>query len=205
LKLFDLAFSPHCKKVRICAHELGLPLEIIPVNPRAGDNRNPEYLAKNPMGKVPTLVDGDFSLWESGAILAYLAAKKPEAGLLPAEPRAHANVLRWMFWYATHIEPHATALATERIYKPVFRGQPGNDPTIIGVAEEQLARFLPVLEEQIKAHEYVAGHFSIADIAVACALEGHERYKLDLTPYPTVRGWLSRLQARDSWKKASAA
>ena len=204
MQLFDVPMSPHCKKVRICADELGLPLELVPVNPRAGDNRNPEYLAKNPMGKVPTLVDGDFSLWESGAILAYLAAKKPEKGLLPAEPRAHADVLRWMFWYASHLEPHTTALALERIYKKM-RGQPGDDPHFIKAAEDQLARFLPVLEEQLKAHEFVTGHLSIADIAMGCTLEGAERYKLDLAPYPHIRGWLSRLQARDSWKKASAA
>ena len=154
------------------------------------------------MGKVPTLVDGDFSLWESGAILAYLASKKPEAGLLPVEPRAHASVLRWMFWYASHIESNANLIAVERVYKPMM-GQPGNDPALIAAGEKQLARFLPLLEEQLQAHEYVAGHFSIADIALGCTLENAGRFKLDLSPYPAISGWISRLQAREAWKKAA--
>lgn len=200
MKLYNVQMSPHCRKVRICAHELGLPLEIVPVNPRSGENRTPDYLQKNPMGKVPTLVDGDFALWESGAILAYLAAKKPEKGLLPTEPRAHADVLRWMFWQANHLDSYMFILTLERFYKPAMMGVPGDEPHMVEYAEKGLARFLPVLEEQLKAHEFVTGRFTIADIALGCGLEGYERAKLDLAPFPNMRGWISRLQARESWK-----
>jgi len=204
MQLFEVPMSPNCKKIRICANELDLPLELVAVNPREGQNRTPEYLAKNPMGKVPTLVDGDYSLWESGAIMAYLAMKKPERGLLPSEPRAHADVLRWMLWHSIHVEANVTTLAIERVFKKM-RGQPGDDPNLIKGAEEQLARFLPVLEEQLQAREFVIGHLSIADIAMGTTLEGAERYQIDLKPYPHIRGWLSRLQARESWKKATIA
>lgn len=201
MKLYDVASSSSCKKVRICAHELGLPLELVPVDPVAGGNRTPEYLSKNPMGKVPTLDDNGFVLWESGAILVYLAGKKPEVGLYPPAPVAQADILRWMFWGGAHVSPFMTMLALERVIKP-RQGKPGNDPHLIAEAESELARFLPVLEEQLQTRAHVAGNYSIADIALGCSVEGASRFSFDLGKYPNIGTWLARVQAREAWQKA---
>lgn len=204
MKLYDVAFSSNCKKVRICAHELGLPLELVPVDPMAGGNRTPEYLSKNPMGKVPTIDDNGFVLWESGAILVHMAGKKPEVGLYPPDPVTQADILRWMFWGVAHVSPFMTMLVLERVIKP-RQGKPGNDPHIIAYAEGELARFLPVLEEQLKTRAHVAGNYSIADISLGCSMETAAMVKHDLGKYPNIGAWLARIQAREAWQKARPA
>ncbi len=88
ITLYDMPESPHARKVRLLAAELGIPLNCVRRDPRIGETRSPDYLAKNPNGKVPTLVEDDFVLWESPAILKYLAAKHPERKLAGADARA---------------------------------------------------------------------------------------------------------------------
>jgi len=100
LTLYDMKDSPHARKVRLLAAELGVPLELVPCDPRAGETREPDFLAMNPNGRVPTLVDGDFVLWESLAILKYLAAKQPERGLGGSNARESALIDQWLFWWA---------------------------------------------------------------------------------------------------------
>src|SRR5689334_9269603 len=88
MKLYNASLSSNGKRVRICAAELGLALDQAPIDFARGDARTPEYLALNPMGKVPTLTDGPFVLWESAAILFYLAAERGPSALWPADARA---------------------------------------------------------------------------------------------------------------------
>ncbi|MET0302100.1 MAG: glutathione S-transferase N-terminal domain-containing protein [Methyloceanibacter sp.] len=90
ITLYDMHDSPHARKVRLLVAELGLPLETIARNPRKGETRSPDYLAKNPNGRVPVLEEDGFVLWESLAILRYLAAKRPERALGGGDPRARA-------------------------------------------------------------------------------------------------------------------
>ena len=130
MKLYDVAPSPNCRKVRVLARELGLVLERIGVD--FATTKSPEYLAQNPTGKVPVLVDDDgFTLWESGAILVHLAEKKPELGLLPTEPHARAEVFRWLFFAANHIQRWVSLLGQERLIKPRTGGAP--DAALIGL------------------------------------------------------------------------
>ena len=102
---YSAAFSPNALRARAVVYELGLDVEIVEVDVMHGGGRTPEYLALNPTGKVPTLVDGDFALFESRAICAYLAGKRPDAGLMPMEPKAHATVEQWLYWQAIHLGP----------------------------------------------------------------------------------------------------
>ena len=87
ITLYELQPSPHARKVRLLAAELGIPLNKVPVDPRIGETRTKEYLAMNPNGRVPTLEEDGFVLWESPAILKYLSAKRPERGLCAAAIR----------------------------------------------------------------------------------------------------------------------
>lgn len=193
MQLYDVTMSPNAKKVRVIARELGLPLERIAVDLQSAD---PAYRAKNPMGKVPTLDDEGFIVWESGAILAYLATREASA-LLPRDARGQADVLRWMFFAATHIQPWMTTLGQERIIKPL-RGLESN-PTLITYAERELARFIPVVDRALVGSEYLTGEFSVADIFVGCGFEGAERRGVDFAPFPALIGWRDRLAARSSW------
>ena len=109
MKLYNANLSPNALRVRAVVNELGIALEVIDVDLRSGGNRTKEFLALNPNGKVPVLVDGDFVLWESRAINAYLATMKPESGLYPADARKRAMVDQWSYWQAVHLGPRSRA------------------------------------------------------------------------------------------------
>jgi glutathione S-transferase len=196
MKLYDLPTSPNCLRVRVLARELGLPIEIVPMDfARA---KQPGYLEQNPAGKVPTFVDDDgFVLWESGAILAYLADKKADSGLLPGDAQARADVLRWMFFLATHLQPWLSLLGVERLIKARSGQTP--DPVLTGLAERELARFLPIVDAQLAAHDYLGERYTIADIAIGCSLESCEARGVDLGRYPNVTAWRERLRRRPAW------
>jgi glutathione S-transferase len=202
MKLYDFPGSPNGKKVRVCARELGVPLNIVPLNLQTGENRKAEYLGKNPMGKIPTLEEDDGNLlWESNAIMIYLAIKHADKGLLPTDPRGRADTMRWLFWNASHFQPACGTVCFERVVKPLL-GQPADEPTIQRGMRE-LERFTPVLNGALEAKPYVAGGaYGLADISIGCWVEFAMRAGVDFAPYTHVRSWLTRLQARDAWKNA---
>jgi glutathione S-transferase len=194
MRLYDTTLSPNAKRVRVIARELGVPLEYIAVDLRSVDAT---YRAKNPTGKVPTLEDGDFVLWESGAILTYLALREDSA-LLPREPRAHAEVMRWMFYAATHLQPWLSTLGQERLIKPLRGLTP--DAAAIAIAERELARFVPVVDQALSERQFLCGGFSLADIFLGCSFEGVERRGVELSAYPHISSWRARLTERPSWR-----
>lgn len=200
MELYTGPMSPSGKRVRICAAELGIPLDVKMIDLLKGDQRSPEYLALNPMGKWPTMTDGDFVLWESPAILCYLA-RTAGSPLWPEGARDQADVLRWLFFGASHLDPYFTTLVVERLIKARRREPP--DLAQTAAAEQWLARFVPVVDQQLTAREYLAGRFSVADIALGCTLELSPLLAYDLAPRPAVRAWLERLQARPSWRAAA--
>jgi glutathione S-transferase len=200
IKLYDSKVSPYARKVRLLAAELEIPIEKIPLDFQKGDPRKPEYLALNPNGKVPTIDDDGVVLWESSAILKYLAAKKRK--LLPSDARGLAQADQWMFWWANHPEPAIELLVYELLLKPFF-GKPGKDASIMQEARDLLDRYLPVLDKQLKGKEYVLGNLSIVDFAIAPPLElSQRRLNVDLDKYPGIPVWLGRLQEKSYWKTA---
>ena len=203
MKLYTNPMSPNCKRAAVTAAELGLPLEKVILDPSKGQNKTPEYLALNPMGKIPTFQDDDgWVLWESTAIALYLAEKHPQKGLLPAasDVRARANVHRWLSWNASHLERGVYEVFGQRVLRPMLGGT--TDETIAAQGEKDLGRFLPVLNGLLEGKEWVAGTFGVADIALGVSTEllRHPGCKFDLTPYVHVGLWLDRLAARPSWK-----
>jgi glutathione S-transferase len=200
MRLYSGVISPNGKRVRIAAAEAGVTLETALVDFQKGEQRAPEYLALNPMGKVPTLTEGDFALWESAAIMCFVA-RKGGSESFPSEARAEADTLRWLFFGACHVDPHFTTLVVERFLKG--RRKEVEDVALTASAEQWLARFVPVVEGQVAEHEFLTGRFSVADIALGCSLELYPLVRFDLGPYPATRVWLERLKARESWKDAS--
>lgn len=202
MKLYSGMISPMSKRVNVCAAELDVALTPLLLDFQKGENRSPDYLTLNPTGKVPTLTEDGFVLWESAAILWYLARQRPNT-VVSSEARAEADTLRWMFFGACHLDPHYTTLVVERFVK-ARRGLP-EDTQLTAYAERELARFVAVVEQQLGVHEFLTGKFGLADIALGCTLELSPLLKYDLAPFPRVRGWLERLQSRASWRVATAA
>lgn len=204
MKLYHNPMSPNVRRVRLTAAVLGIELEEKKLDFAKGEHKNPEYLALNPNGAVPTLVDGEFVLTESRAIMQYLASKKPESGLLPRDEAARADVTRWQFWDASHFSPHLAALAFERLIK----GMMGLGDPDAGKIEEALGnfrRFGAVLNQRLEGKQYVVGSaLTLADLTLASSLMYAKQAEVPLAEVPNLQAWFSRISEMDGWKKTSS-
>jgi glutathione S-transferase len=200
MKIYDFPLSPNCRKVRAVVYELGLKPEFVSVNIFKGEARTPEMLALNPNAKLPVLVDGDFVLWESNAIVSYLANGTP---LLPTSSRERADVDRWGDWQLAHLGPAIGKVAFERLVKPMT-GQGAPDQAIVDVGTADFAKFTAVLEASLGSREYAAGRLSVADFILTSMYTIAATVGLEAAPYPRVNAWLGRVLARDSMKRALA-
>ena len=203
MRLYNANFSPNALRVRAVAHELGVELEIVEVDIRAGDNRAAEFLARNPNAKVPVLEDGNFVLWESRAICAYLAGIRPEAGPYPDGLKARTLVDQWAWWQAIHLGPAMQKLSFELFLKEKF-GMGDPDPTVVEAERKATDQFLAVLETGLDDRDWIAGTLSLADFYLATTFMYRDQAGISLDEFPRIAGWIGRLEARDSWQKAVA-
>jgi len=199
IKLYDGQRSPNARKVRLLCAELAITVEKVSPDFQKGELRSPEFLELNPNGKIPVIDDDGFVIWESGAILKYLAKKRPEAGLIPLDPKGLARLDQWMFWWSGHVEPAFLTIVVEKLVKP-FLKQGGNDEKLIAEGTAQLARFLPVLESEARDRKFLLGEQCVFDFQVAPWLEAATGLGIDLEPYPNLRAWLERMQQKPYWK-----
>ena len=182
---------------------LGMELEEKPLDFSKGQHKSPEYLELNPNGAVPTLVDGDFVLTESRAIMQYLASKKPESGLLPRDEAERADVTRWQFWDSSHFSPQLGTLAFEKLIKGmVGLGEP--DAGKVRDALGNFQRFAAVLERRLAGRQYLVGNkLTIADLTLGSSLMYAQQTEVPLGDFPNIQAWHGRLTALDGWKKTA--
>lgn len=203
MKLYNGNFSPNALRVRAVASELEIDLEIIEVDVRGGDNKKEAYLAINPNAKVPVLVDGDITIWESRAINNYLASLRPERGLYPDDPKVRAIVDQWSYWQAIHLGPAMQAVAFQKFTKQrMGRGDP--DQVVVDAQMKNVDQFLAVLEKNMAEKEWAAGSLSVADFALASTFQFRKQAEISLDKLPGVSAWITRLEARNSWQAAIA-
>jgi glutathione S-transferase len=203
MKLYINPLSPNVRRVRLTAAFLGQKLEEKSLDFTKGEHKSPEYLALNPNGAVPTLVDGDFVLTESRAIMQFLAAKKPESGLLPRDEQARADVTRWLFWDSSHFSPQVGTLVFERMLKPMFgMGEPNSSK--IEEALTNFRRFAAVLNGHLEGKRYVVGNaLTLADLTLASTLMYVKQAEVPIAEFPNVAAWLSPITEMEAWKKTS--
>ncbi len=203
MKFYFNPLSPNVRRVRLTAAVLGITLDEKKLDFAKGEHKTPEFLAINPNGAVPTLVDGDYVLTESRAIMQYLASKKPEAGLLPRDEAARADVTRWQFWDAAHYSPALAALAFERILKGMLGlGDPDNGK--IQDALTNIRRFSAVLDKRLDGKQYIVGNaLTLADLTIASSLMYAKQAEAPLAEFPHVQAWFSRVSELDGWKKCN--
>lgn len=203
MELYFGRMSGNSARAAFGLFESGAPFEPRLLDTRAGENRAAAYLAVNPMGKIPGLVDGALTLWESNAINWYAAEKFPAARLLPPSIEGRARVQRWLFFQAAHVTPACV---------PVFRAtnprvqafwQTKGDPQAAESARKELSRYLPVLEATLSDRRWLEGEFSLADVAYAPHLALVAEGGFDFSPYPRLRTWLETMLARPAWRKAA--
>ena len=203
MKLHTTPGSPSSHKVKAVIHHLELDVETVNYDFLAGELRSPDYTAINPNGSVPTLVDGELVLWESNAIMQYLADKVPESGLFPRDPLLRADVARWQFWELAHFNKAFGTLAFETYAKVKLNIGP-TDTTLVGLAMTDLARRAPVLEQHLQGRRYVVGDaMTIADYSLATFEAYRSRTPFDWRPYPHINAYFDRVGALDSWVRTA--
>jgi glutathione S-transferase len=200
LALHQMPMSGNCYKIRLAAHQLGLPLRLVDYPLHGGQTRQPDFLARNPNGRVPTLELGDGRyLPESGAILWYLSEGTT---LQPADAWGRAQALSWMFFEQYSHEPYVAVARFLRSY---------------GTAEQKAARAhelpllmergnaaLGVMETHLSQHDWFAGgRYSIADIALYGYTHAADEGGFDLAQYPAIQRWLARVAAQPGYVKLS--
>jgi glutathione S-transferase len=172
--------------------ELDIPCEIVTVNLLRGEHRDPEFLKLNPAGKLPVLVDGEVVLTESVAIVLYLAEKRPERGLIPADLIERAQMYRWLLFTATELEQPLWRISRHTALYPPER-RLGAD---IALASEEFVAMAAVLAKHLEDRQFVLGErLSVADLVLAYTLDwGHEVQLLG--EQPVLRAYLDRMYAR---------
>jgi glutathione S-transferase len=191
--------TPNGRKVSIALEEMGLAYEVHPVDLKSGAQKRPDFLAINPNGRIPAIVDrdeGGFAVFESGAILIYLAEKSGK--LLPQDKRARSVVLQWLMWQMGGLGPmHGQA-------NVFFRYFPEKIPTVIARYQTQTMRLLRVMDTRLADHEYLAGDYSIADIACWPWVMQHDWAGLDISDMPHLNRWLAAIGLRPAVMRGAA-
>ena len=198
-RLWGRANSSNVMKVIWCLEELGLPYERLDVGGPFGRTETPEYRAMNPNSLVPTFEEDGFTLWESNAICRYLCtAHAPQSPLWPAEPRARANVDRWMDWQQTAMNTPGSIVFQGLVRTPAAQ----RDTAAIEKATGVLTRVWTMLDAQLAKHAHVAGpDFTLADIPLGVHVHRWFFFPIARPELPHLKAWYERLLQRPAYRQ----
>ena len=183
-----------------------MKMELAAVDLLAGEHKSAAYLTINPNGKVPLLEDNGFLLWESHAIMQYLADKTGEHPLYPTDIQARADINRWLFWSAYHFTPAVGVISRERVSKKMVGGRGGPDPLEIARGEALLAAACGVLDAHLAGKPWIAqDRLTLADVAIASPLMHTAAAQLPVAGYAQLQRWFEGVRALDAWKRSEPA
>ncbi|TCV97475.1 GST-like protein [Luteibacter rhizovicinus] len=201
--MIDLHYwgTPNGLKARLCLEEAGLDYRIVPVDIGKGEQFEPDFLKISPNNRIPAIVDhaptnggAPISIFESGAILLYIAEKT--GTLLPADTRGRFDALQWLFWQVGGLGPMAGQAGHFRVYAP--------EPVPYGIDRytREVTRLYGVMDKRLADREFLAGTYSIADIASYPWIVPHAAHGQDLDAHPHLRRWFETIAAREATKRA---
>jgi GST-like protein len=183
--------TPNGWKASIALEELALPYEVHPINLGSGDQKAAEYLRINPNGRIPTIVDRDednFAVFESGAVLIYLAEKTGK--LMPTDRRGRSTVIQWVMFQMGGIGP------MQGQANVFFRYFPEKLPAVISRYHNETKRLYEVLEKRLDGREFLCDDYTIADIATWPWVRIHAWAGIEIDDLPNVNAWIERVAAR---------
>jgi glutathione S-transferase len=193
LRIWGRLSSINVQKVVWCADELGLAYERIDAGGAFGVNHTPEYLKLNPNALVPTIEEDGFVLWESNAIVRYLAAGAASAGLWPEAPRERADVDRWMEWQSTGYTPAMWAAFWQLVRTPAEK----RDAAAIEASRAKSERLSAILDAQLASRRFLTGdRFRACDLVVGCAAHRWLHLPLTRERRPHLERWYAEIRSR---------
>jgi len=204
MNFYTVNGSPNCRKVHAVINYLGLDVNIVELDIFSGELEAPEFITLNPNGMVPVLEDGDFRLWESNAIMQYLASLAPSNNLYPDDLRLRADIHRWQAWEQCHFNRACGGFLFENVLKSLFKiGEP--NPAVLKEAEQSFVRFAMVLEQQLEGRDFILGKdVTLADFSVASMLIYAKSAGIPVTPFKNIVAWTNRLENISAWAEVPA-
>ena len=187
IKLYTAA-TPNGWKISIALEELGLPYEVRVIDFAAQEQKADWYVKLNPNGRIPTLDDDGFIMFESGAILIYLAEKTGK--FLPEDAHGRSHVIQWLMFQMSGIGP---MMGQANVFLRYF---PEKIPPVIERYQREVTRLFGILDRQLASHEYIAGEYSIADMALWPWVSGYEWSGVGIDEFPRLQRWLAGVGAR---------
>jgi glutathione S-transferase len=198
LKLWGRRNSINVQKVLWCCGELGVQFERIDAGMEFGINTTPDYLSKNPNGRVPMIEDGEWVLWESHAILRYLSGVHGLGTLWPGSPKAFADVDKWMDWFHTSFEPDLRIVFWQLIRTPAEK----RDMPAVDAARLRVIKTLQTLDAQLTGKKFIGGNtFTMGDIPIGVGAYRWFALNLERPPMRNLETWYRRLTERPAYQQ----
>lgn len=201
--MIDLYYAPtpNGQKIRLFLEETGLPFRLVTLSLSGGDQHKPDFAKISPNRKIPAIVDHEpagggapVSVFESGAILLYLAEKT--GALVPADPAGRLDCLQWLFWQVSGLGPMAGQAGYFRVYAAE------ENPGAIERYTKEVTRLYGVLDERLSGRDFLAGAYSIADIATWPWIVPHAGHGQDLADFPNLARWFGTIAQRPATIRA---
>jgi glutathione S-transferase len=203
MHLYYHPVSSNARRATMVAAHLGIRLDLIEINLASVSDRR-RLNEVNPNGKIPVLADGSFVLWESCAIMQYLADCTPGQTLYPQDPAARADVNRWLFWANQHFSPSIGVIVWENVWKKLVEGT-DTDPVELARGTRDLAKYAAVLDAHLAKRSWICGDVvTLADYAIAAPMMYLERGRLPLDQYANIMAWFGRVQQLPAWRDTNA-
>jgi len=205
MKLYYFPISPNSRRVVAVLHHLDLACELQVVDLGKGEQMHPDILHLNPNHMMPVLIDGDFVLWESNAIMQYLCSKVPDNSLWPSNPVIQADISRWQFWQTGHFGRACGGFIFERLIKKLLNlGEPDADE--IAKTEDNFHRFSKVLDAHLIGREWLVGDtMTLADLSVGSFLDLSEMAQYPIAPYTEIQRWYRNIEQAPAWQSSAPA
>jgi glutathione S-transferase len=202
MRLYQHPMSANARAAIMTVYALEAPVELMFVDLQRQEQHQPAFLKMNPNHRVPVLEDGDFVLWESRAIMQYLADKTPGQTLYPTEGRARADVNRWLFWCGQHFAPAIGVFFFENVVKGMIgRGSP--DPLELKRGETLFNEFAAVLDAHLADRRWISGtSVTLADLSIAAAYACAAPGKAPVAWYANLQKWFAHMQTLEVWRKS---
>jgi glutathione S-transferase len=206
MKLYHFPLSPNSRKVIAVLHHLNLACDLEIVNLGAGKQLDPAFVRMNPNHMIPVLVDGDFVLWESNAILQYLCTKMADNTLWPlADHKKQADISRWLFWQNAHFGSACGIFVFENLLKNALKlGEP--DAAELAKGEQRFHRFAEVLDKHLSGRQWLVGEgLTLADFAIGSWLDLAVPAGYPVQAYAEINRWYKNIEALPAWQSSAPA
>jgi len=203
--LYTTPISANGRKVLAAVHHLGLEPEIRLINVYKGEGRSPAYLAINPSGKIPTLVDGDLTLWESNAILQYLSEAHGDYRLWSREPKRRADIARWLYWEASQWQPSFVPILSDFVKHAFLLQGPAADNPQVDWGNAQFQAVAKLLDGHLSGRAFIAGdELTLADFSVGAMMMYVRPAGFPFDVFPNIGAWFDRFERVPAWQASAA-